>query len=395
MANETKSANIQVRPVEIEFVTRFAENMNKFLALFGITRKIEKENGSVLKRKRASLILQDGVTGEFQATPYSEANVVEETFGTIELERFKKGVSLKAISEKGAQAAIRDTDNIFRTKLLKKATSTLYTQLKAGELTYVASSFQMALSMAKGLVVNAFDALELDITEVVGFANILDVYEYLGSANITTQMAFGFEYVENFLGFNRLFLMSDGAIPRGTVVATPVENLVDYYVDPSNEDFEEAGLPYVVDPLAPFLGFKTVGNYDIGASDRYAIMANSVFAEYIDGIAVVTVKKTGDTYAAITVTSAAGTDTGDSKVKAAKTLIGGEKLYYKDLAGAAAPDYLSAFTSSGWTAIEANKDVNIEGLTSGHTLTVIGVNGAGQVISKGTATIVVKAEVVG
>lgn len=390
MANETKSANIAVRPVEVNFVTMFGENWNKFLTLLGITRKIEKTNGTTLKRKRATLVLQNGVTGEFEATPYSEANVEEVPFGSVELARYKKGVSIQAIADHGVADAVRLTDEVFRNKLLKKATNDLYTSLKTGALTYVASSFQMALSMAKGLVINAFDAMDLDITEVVGFANVLDVYEYIGAANITTQTAFGFEYVENFMGYGRLFLMSAPTIARGQVIATPVENLINYYVNPANSEFAEADLAYTVDPMAPYIGFRTVGNYDIGASDRYAIMGNTIFAEIIDGISVVTVGKTGDTYAAITVTSAAGAESGDSKVKAAKTLIGGEKLYYADLGSASAPAYLAEFDATGWTAIEANKDVNIEGLTASNTLTVIGVNGAGQVVSKGTATIVVK-----
>ena len=390
MANETKTANINVTPQKIEFVTAFADNFKKFLELHGVTRKIRKPNGTQLSAKHANITLQSGVVAEFADIPYSEANVTETPIGSISFLKYKKGVSLEAIADHGYNDAVRLTDEALRTKLIRNITTAMYTNLKSGELTYTASSFQMALSMANGLVLNAFDAMDKDVTEVVGFANVLDVFEYLGAANITVQTMFGMQYVENFLGYRRLFLNSDGYIPRGTVIATPVNNLIDYYIDAGDAEFGEAGLEYVSDPLAPFVGFQTAGNYDNASSNRYAIIGNALMAEYIDGVAVVTVGKESDTYATITVTSAAGTDAGDSKVKAAKTLIGGEKLYYKDLGAASAPTYLSAFDATGWTAIEANKDVNIEDLTSGHTLTVIGVNGAGQVISKGTATIVVK-----
>lgn len=37
-------------------------------------------------------------------------------------------------------------------------------------------------------------------TSVAVFANTLDVYKYLGGAQITVQNVFGMDYVENFLG---------------------------------------------------------------------------------------------------------------------------------------------------------------------------------------------------
>ena len=391
MANETKTANIQVSPQEIEFVTRFGENFNKLLTMLGISRKIEKPNGTQLKVKRANITLQSGSVGEFQTIPYSEASVAEETIGSISIEKFKKGVSLEAIADHGYQDAVRLTDEALRTKLIRTATSRMYTQLRSGELTYRAASFQMALSMAKGLVVNKFDAMDKDITEVVGFANVLDAYKYIGAANITTQMLFGMEYVENFMGYRRLWLMSDGYIPSGTVCATPVENLIDYYINVGNAEFAEADLSYVTDPLAPFIGFRTKGNYDNASTNRYATMGLALLAEYIDGVAVVTVDASGASYDSLTVTSAAGTAAGDSKVKVvASSLDAGEKLYYKDLGSASAPAYLAAFNPTGWTLIANNTDTNISGLTASNTLTVVGVNGSGQVVAKGTATIVVK-----
>lgn len=85
--------------------------------------------------------------------------------------------------------------------------------------------------MAKGLVINKFKQIHRTVTNVVGFANVLDLYDYLGDANITVQTAFGFQYVQNFMGFSTVFLLSDEEIPRGRVIATPVENIVLYYVE--------------------------------------------------------------------------------------------------------------------------------------------------------------------
>ena len=123
------------------------------------------------------------------------------------------------------------------------------------------------------------------ISEIVGFCNILDAYAYLGAADITVQTLFGMNYIENFLGYSRLFLSSE--IPSGKVVATPVENLVLYYINPAESDFAKAGLEFRVDGDTPLIGFHVDGNYSTLVSESTALMGMVLFAEYIDGIAVI------------------------------------------------------------------------------------------------------------
>ena len=142
--------------------------------------------------------------------------------------------------------------------------------------------------MAKGRVINKFKQMHKNVTGVVGFVNTLDVYEYLGEANITVQNQFGFQYIKDFLGFNTIFLLSDEEIARGKVIATPVENIVMYYVDPSESDFAKAGLIYTTGVgETNLIGFHTQGDYKHAVSEAFAIMGFVLFAEYIDAIAVV------------------------------------------------------------------------------------------------------------
>jgi hypothetical protein len=133
------------------------------------------------------------------------------------------------------------------------------------------------------------------ISEIVGFCNILDAYTYLGAADISVQTLFGMNYIENFLGYSRLFLTSE--IPAGKVVATPVENLVLYYINPSDSDFARAGLEFRVDGDTPLIGFHVEGNYSTLVSESTAIMGMVLFAEYIDGIAVIDIGT--ETYTAV------------------------------------------------------------------------------------------------
>ena len=100
----------------------------------------------------------------------------------------------------------------------------------------------------------------------------------------------GFQYLKDFMGYNTIFLLSEDEVPRGKVLATPVENIVLYYVDPADSDFVKAGLVYTTGASETnLIGFHTQGNYNTAVSEAFAIMGLTLFAEYIDGIAVITV----------------------------------------------------------------------------------------------------------
>jgi hypothetical protein len=124
-------------------------------------------------------------------------------------------------------------------------------------------------------------------TNVVAFVNIMDVYKYLGAAEITIQNEFGFNYIKNFMGYSVVFLLGDDEVEQGRVIATPVENIVMYYVDPGDSDFVKAGLAYTTGVgETNLIGFHTQGNYNTAVTEAFAIMGLTLFAEYIDAIAV-------------------------------------------------------------------------------------------------------------
>ena len=57
---------------------------------------------------------------------------------------------------------------------------------------------------------------------------------------------------------------------------------------PSDSDFEKAGLVYTTDGETNLIGFHVEGNYGTVVSDNFALMGLTLFAEYLNGIAVVT-----------------------------------------------------------------------------------------------------------
>lgn len=121
----------------------------------------------------------------------------------------------------------------------------------------------------------------------------LDAYDYLGTANITVQNQFGLTYVKDFMGYSTLFLLPAAQIARNTVIATPVENIDLYYADPGDSEFAKLGLQYTVQGETNLIGFHAQGNYSTAVGESYAIMGMALWAEYLDGIAVVTVNAGG------------------------------------------------------------------------------------------------------
>ena len=145
----------------------------------------------------------------------------------------------------------------------------------------------MAVSMALGKVVDKFKKMRKDITEVVVFVNTLDAYSYLGAAQVTIQTQNGISYVKNFLGASTVILSSE--IPQNTVIATPVDNIDLYYIDPSDANFASLGLNYTVAGETNLIGVHANGNYNTVVGELFALMGMALWAEYLDGIAVVTV----------------------------------------------------------------------------------------------------------
>lgn len=287
--NTIVSADIAVTAREIDFVTRFAHNWDHLRDILGIMRPIRKAPGTTLKSKYAEGTLASGTVAEGDVIPYSKFTVKEKKYAEMTIDKYAKAVSLEAIKDHGYEAAVGMTDDQFLFELQNDVMSRFYAYLNTGTLSVQETTWQRALAMAKGSVINKFKQMHRSVTRVVGFVNVLDLYDYLGDANITVQSDFGFQYIKNFMGYDTVILLSDSEIVRGKVIATPVENIVLYYVDPGDSDFARAGLTYTTDGETNLIGFHAQGNYSTAVSESFAVMGMVLFAEYLDGIAVATV----------------------------------------------------------------------------------------------------------
>lgn len=290
----TTSSMSGVTAREVDFVTRFADNWQALIDILGIMRPIKKAPGTQLVSYTAEpKTALAGQVGEGQEIAFTEFKVTPKKYENITLEKYAKSVSAEAIAKYGATVAIEKTDDAFLVSLQNAVLTKFYTFLATGTLTKSETTWQRALAMAKGLVLNKFSKMNKVVTDVVAFANVMDYYDYVGNQPITVQTYNGIQYIKDFMGYGTVLLLDEDKVPAGKVFATPVENLDLYYVDPSDQDFARSGLVYTTDGVTNLIGFHAEGQYSTASGNSYAIMGLTLWAEYLDGIAVVTVSAEG------------------------------------------------------------------------------------------------------
>ena len=278
---------------EMDFVTRFGDNWDALRNIMGIMRPIRKTPGTSLVSHTADVTLESGAVDPGEVIPYSKATITQAAKADLTIEKYAKAVPIEDVNKYGAEIAVEKSDDAFLTKLQNVVLNKFYTFLNTGTLTGTAATWQAALAKAQGEVLNKFATIQKDVTAVVGFANILDAYDYLGAADITVQTQFGLTYIKDFMGYSTLFLLPAAQIARGTVIATPVENIDMYYIDPSDSEFARLGLSYTTQGETNLIGFHAQGNYSTAVGESYALMGMALWAEYLDGIAKITVSAGG------------------------------------------------------------------------------------------------------
>ena len=274
---------------EIDFVSRFGQNWEALMQILGIMRPIRKAPGTRLISYTADVTLESGAVDPGEVIPYSKSTIVQSTMSDLSIEKYAKAVTVEEVSTYGADIAVTKSDDAFLTKLQNVVLGKFYTFLNTGTLTGTATTWQAALAKAQGEVLNKWASMQKEITNVVGFANILDAYDYLGAASITVQTQFGINYVKDFMGYSTLFLLPAAQIARNTVIATPVENIDLYYIDPGDSEFARLGLNYTVEGQTNLIGFHAEGNYNTAVGASFALMGMALWAEYLNGIAKITV----------------------------------------------------------------------------------------------------------
>lgn len=271
---------------EIDFTFRFGEQIKSLQDILGITRAIQKTSGTTLKAYKATGTLESGEVPEGEIIPLSHYKTVPVTFEEIEIKKWRKATSIEAISDGGFDQAVNKTNNKMLKDIVSGIRKRFFTFLSTGTGVATGVGFQATLAQAWGQLQVLF---EDEAVEAVYFLNPLDVADYLGNANISTQTVFGMKYIEDFLGLGDVFLTSN--VPKGKVYATAKENIVLYYVNAQDSDLARA-FTFTTDANG-LIGIHESNDYDNLTNKNTVISGITLFAERLDGIVVGTIGAIG------------------------------------------------------------------------------------------------------
>lgn len=391
MANEvytTAETNVittqqMARAREVDFVMRFTHNaLAKLIEALGVTRKIPMIDGTTMYYYKTTGTLQDGNVAEGAIIPLSQYERNKYPIGEITLKKWRKATTAEAILKSGYNEAVRLTDDKMMSDVQNGIRTDFFNSLKNMDPTVVAgTTLQAVLAKTWGQLQILF---ENDSADIVHFINPLTISDYLSTATITMQTAFGFNYIENFLGMGTVIMNSQ--IPAGQVYSTAKENIIMYYVPVSSEAMSAFDL--TADETG-FIGISSGYTEKKRAQVESLVMSGIQFmVEYADGVVLGQVDST-PTLGSVTVASTAGTAVGDSNIAMSGYTLGtGEKWVYKTGASAAPTVTYGQKLGSTWTELDSGDDITP---AENHTkITVAAVDANGRAQAAGNATLTVK-----
>lgn len=244
--NTTTSSDLEPA-ISIDHVNRLVSNIDTLRKALGITRMTPMADGVTVKRYKTTVTKGAKQAAEGEIIPLSKVERKPLTPLTLSLETKRLLTTGQAIQKVGRQIALNDTDKALLEEVQKEVRDNFFALILDDTNATAAAggaTLQAAAAQAWASLSTYFE--DKDVKPVY-FVNPLDVATYLGSANISTQNAFGFKYVEDFLGLGTAFITP--RVTQGKVYATVEENLNGVYV-PANGDvaesfdmtFDESGL---------------------------------------------------------------------------------------------------------------------------------------------------------
>lgn len=277
--NVIKKAQIaKVR--ELDYAQLFGENVKNLIAMLGVTRMIPVTAGTVLKQKKVTGTLDSGIVAEGDIIPLSQYETTWTPIGEATLNKWRKATTAEAILKGGFDQAVNDTDKKMLLDIQKGIRSKFINSLDSeGTGTATGTGLQAALANAWGKLQTAFEDNDV---ETVYFLNPMDIADYLGSATITVQTAFGMSYIENFLGIGTVIMTA--LIEKGTFYATAKQNLNVYYIDVNGANGLADAFEFTTDSETGLIGFHEESNYTRMQSETVAVSGIDIFAEMPAGV---------------------------------------------------------------------------------------------------------------
>lgn len=285
------TGNSIARIPEIDFVEQFNENINKLTEALSLTRRLSLSEGSIVRRYKwdKTKTLKGGTVAEGDLIPLSEVALKEVKPIVVGFKKYRKQVTGEAIQMYGQNMAINQTDAQLVQMIQRDLRKTFFTNLGT-EATTKAQSIGVglhgAIAEVKGELEKAFENYG-GADNIIVLVNPMDIAKYIGTANVTTQTAFGLTYVTGFVGGVTILSFTD--VPVGTIYATVPNNLILAYANVSGavgSAFDLTG------DATGLVGITHKAIPERFAYDTVAITGLQLLAEIPEGVIKMTMRDT-------------------------------------------------------------------------------------------------------
>lgn len=274
--NTTVTTDIEPA-ISIDHNNRLVTGIKTLQRALGITQMQPMAAGTQIKQYRVTKTNSPAQVAEGEKINLTKIERKLANTFTLVLKKYRKQTTAETIQRSGYNAAVNETDTKLLGEVRKDIKSAFFSTINAGAGTATAgSNLQEALANLWGAMQVYYE--DMDVTPVF-FINPLNAAEYLGSAAISTQNAFGLTYIENFLGLGNAFVTA--SVAKDAPVATVTQNLNGAYVPAGGDVARTFGLTFDSTGLVGMKHYTA----DSEASVDTLVMSGVVFyAEDANGV---------------------------------------------------------------------------------------------------------------
>lgn len=282
MAAENNLTEKFAKAQSIDFVEQFGKSIKKLLEMLKIERRMTLPVGATIKTYSSKVTLDGTKVAKGDIIPLSKVETTEGDPIELAWDKKRKAVAIEDIQAYGFEQAVSKTDTELLRELQKEIKKNFFAQLAKGTTSVSGVGLQGAMAKAWGGVTGKFE--DDDVT-TIAFVNPTDVADYLATAQITVQTAFGLRYVEDFLGVD-VAIMST-SVPAKTLYATASDNLCLAQANMAGSEIAKA-FDFTTDETG-IIGVTHDVNKQRLTAETVTASATVLFAERLDGIVKATI----------------------------------------------------------------------------------------------------------
>lgn len=282
-AEENMTASADMNPeISVDFVSKISGNIHELQQVLGVSEMEPMASGTSIKVYKMEQVNTPAQVGEGETIALTKIQRTLAKTIELDLEKFRRNTSAEAIQKVGREMAINQADEKLVKGIQKGIKQKFYDILLTGTGKAEGATLQAVLANIWGELQKFHE--DEEVTPVY-FVSPDDVAEYLGSAQISMQNAFGMSYIKDFLGLGTVIVTP--RLTAGKVIGTAKENLHGAYIPANSGDVARTfGLTADATGL---VGMKHSTDDTNATVNTLAMSGVLFYPELLDGVIVGTI----------------------------------------------------------------------------------------------------------